>query len=101
MIARVSRRRVSRAMASERLKLGVRQVKRLVRTYRERGAAGWCRGRRGHAPNHQRAAGVGARARNVLSGGYRDFGSTLAAENLAARESLVISRETVESPIPR
>jgi len=101
LIARVSRRRVSRAMASERLKLGVRQVNRLIRTYRERGAAVPVSGTAWPCAEPPTRGGGGRPSANVLSGGYRDFGSTLAAENLAARESLVISRETVESPIPR
>ena len=43
-------RRLSQAAAAGRLRLSVRQVKRLVRRYRDEGAAGLVSRRRGHRP---------------------------------------------------
>ena len=95
LISQVCERLVSQRVAAERLGLCVRQVKRLVRSYRQRGDAGLVSGQRGRASNRQLQAGAGARVTALLSGKYRDFGPTLAAEKLAELEGVAVSRETV------
>src|SRR5260370_22054835 len=88
VLAEVAAKGVSRRRAAERLGICVRQVKRLVRAYRDGGAGGLVSRQRGRASNHQLAAGVGERARDLLGGKYRDFGPTLAAEKLAELEGM-------------
>ena len=95
LITEASVGRLSQGLVAERLGIGVRQVKRLVRAYREHGDGGLVSRQRGRGSNHQLAAGIGDRVRDLLCGKYRDFGPTLAAENLAEREGIVISRETI------
>src|SRR5216684_616204 len=74
VLAEVAAKGVSQRRAAERLGICVRQVKRLVRAYRDGGAGGLVSRQRGRASNHQLAAGVGERARDLLGGKYRDFG---------------------------
>ena len=95
LISQAAERRLSQGVVAERLGLGMRQVKRLVRAYRRAGAGGLVSRQRGRVSNHRLAAGVYARVTDFLCGKYRDFGPTLAAEKLAELEGIVVCRETV------
>ena len=95
VLAEVAAKRVSQRRAAERLGICMRQVKRLVRAYRDGGDGGLVSRQRGRASNHQLASGVCERVRDLLGDKYRDFGPTLAAEKLAELEGIAISRETV------
>jgi len=95
VIGQVASRVLRQGLAAERLGLCVRQVKRLVRAYRERGDAGLVSRRRGQTSNRRLGAGVTARVKGFLLDKYRDFGPTLAAEKLAELEGIAVSRETV------
>ena len=95
IVAQVSAGSLSQKQAAERLGLCVRQVKRLVRSHRELGDAGLVSRARGRASNHRLDAGVRERVNGLLGGKYLDFGPTLAAEKLAEREGIVVSRESV------
>ena len=86
---------LGQAVVAARLGLGVRQVKRLVRAYREQGAAGLISRQRGRASNHRLKDEVRQSVTELLGGKYGDFGPTLAAEKLAELEGIVVSRETV------
>ena len=95
LIAAVVEKRVKQREAADRLGLSARQVKRLARRYRERGAAGMASGRRG-APSN-RAFGEEARreALRLVRERYADFGPTFAAEKLSEDHGLSVSRETL------
>ncbi len=95
IVAQVAERAVSQRVAAERLGICVRQVRRLVRAYRESGDVGLLSRQRGRASNHRLGLDVCERVRDLLSGKYRDFGPTLAAEKLAEIEGIAVSRETV------
>ena len=58
VIGQVVKKRLGQREAAERLGVGVRQIKRLARRYRERGAAGLVSGHRGKRPNNAIDAGV-------------------------------------------
>ena len=83
VIGQVSSKVLRQGLAAERLGLCVRQVKRLVRAYRERGDAGLVSRQRGRASNRRLGAGATARVKGFLLDKYKDFGPTLAAEKLA------------------
>lgn len=71
--------RLSQREASERLGIGVRQVKRLMRRGRRDGDAGLVSRQRG-APSHRRMSEVlRARIGGLLQENYPDFGPTLPA----------------------
>lgn len=86
---------LSQREASERLGIGVRQVKRLVRAWRADGDGGLVSRQRGR-PSHRRM-GAALRARIVarLTEAYPDFGPTLAAEKLFERDGIRVSAEAV------
>jgi transposase len=74
--------RLTQKEAAGRLKLSVRQVKRLCRSYRENGAAGLVSKRRGQASNHRIGEAERDRVVELIKARYEGFGPTLAAEYL-------------------
>lgn len=94
-VSQVASGRLRQGVAAERLGICVRQVKRLLRAYRDRGDAGLVSLRRGRPSNRRLDAGVSARVKVLLLDKYRDFGPTLTAEKLAELEGISVSRETV------
>ena len=91
----VVERRLRQEEASARLGVSVRQVKRLAKRYRERGAAGMVSGRRRRRPNNALDAGVRQAAMSLVRERYADFGPTFAAEKLSEDHGLSVSRETL------
>jgi len=81
--------------AAERLCLGVRQVKRLLRAWRAQGDVGLVSRQRGRVSPRRMEMAKRARIEALLRGKYPDFGATLAAEKLAECEGISVSRETV------
>src|SRR5487761_2612920 len=81
--------------AAERLGVGERQLKRLVRAWKREGDAGLINRQRGREPNNALPAALRERLEGLLRAEYADFGPTLAAEKLAERDGIVVSRETV------
>ena len=79
--------------AAEQLGIGVRQIKRLARRYRERGAAGLVSGHRGKRPNNVIDAGVRREVVDLVRKRYRDFGTTFAREKLVEDHGLRLSAE--------
>jgi transposase len=87
--------RLSQQEGAERLGIGVRQFKRLVRPWQRDGAAGLVSRQRGR-PSHNRLGEEGqAGILRLLREKYEDFGPTLAAEKLLELEGIAVSRETV------
>ena len=87
--------RLKQREGAERLRIGVRQVKRLVRRLREEGAKGMRSRRQGRrAPN---AIGPEVRGEMMafLRERYEDFGPTLAHEKLSEVHGYGVSVETV------
>ena len=95
VIRRVAGRELRQDRAAELLKIGVRQVKRLVSAYRRRGDRGLVSGRRGTPSNNRLEAVVVSRIEVALCERYSDFGATFAAEKLAEHEGITVSAETV------
>lgn len=95
VIRQAAEKALSQRVASERLGIGVRQLKRLVRRWKQSGDWGLVNGQRGRASNNRLAAGTRARIAQLLRESYPDFGPTLAAEKLAERDGIVVSRETI------
>jgi transposase len=95
VMQRLSRKRMSQAEAGRILNLSVRQIKRLLHTYRQRGAAGLVSKHRGRKANNRLSEEVKKRALNLLKTKYKGFGPTLAHEKLVEREKLKLSDESV------
>jgi len=94
-IEAVRERRLTQQVAAERLGLSVRQVKRLCRAFRRRGAAGLVSRKRGRPSNRRIGRAEQRRFVQLVRRYYSDFGPTLAAEYLAERHGYRYSVETL------
>jgi transposase len=87
--------RLTQAEAGARLKLSLRQVKRLLRAYRQRGARALVSARRGRPSNRRIATAERAHFVQLVRSRYRDFGPTLACEYLHERHGFTRSVPTL------
>src|SRR5215207_382692 len=94
-LARVDRGELQVAEAASLLGLSGRQVFRLLARFRSDGAAGLASRRRGRPSNRRLPEAVREAALAIVRERYADFGPTLAAEKLAERHDLRLSRETL------
>ncbi len=81
--------------AAQVLGLTERQVWRLLKAYRLRGADGLISKKRGQPSNRRTPDDVRLAAMAIVKERYADFGPTLAAEKLREQHGLTISRETL------
>ena len=95
VMQQLSRKQMSQQEAGRILDLSTRQVKRLLRAYRAKGAAGLVSKHRGRRGNNRLLEEVLKRALDLLKTKYRGFGPTLAHEKLVEREKLKLSDESV------
>jgi transposase len=95
VMQRVARKQMSQKEAGRMLDLSTRQVKRLLRAYRQQGAAGLVSKHRGRKANNRLAEEVKRKALNLLKTKYQGFGPTLAHEKLVEKERLQLSDESV------
>lgn len=95
VMQRLSKKQMSQKEAGRILSLSERQIKRLLKAYREQGAAGLVSKHRGRKANNRLAEEVKKQALNLLKTKYRGFGPTLAHEKLVEREKLRLSDESV------
>lgn len=95
VMQQVSRKQMSQREAGRILSLSVRQIKRLRRAYRKKGAAGLVSKHRGRKANNRLSEDVKKRALNLLKTKYKGFGPTLAHEKLVEKEKLKLSDESV------
>ena len=86
---------ITSGIASLRLGVGTRQVKRLVDRFAKSGAAGLVSRQRGKPSNRQLAPGLAQRALEIIRHHYPDYGPTLAAEKLLERHAISLAAETV------
>ncbi len=80
---------------AERLGICLRQMKRLVRAFRADGDRSLVSRQRGRTSPLRVEAGVQTRIPELLRNEYQGFGPTFAAEKLAEREGVEVSRETI------
>ena len=95
VIQKAADKRMSQKEAGVILHLGVRQIKRLLKAYRKKGAAGLISKHRGRKSNNRLSAEVKKKALDALKSKYQGFGPTLAHEKLIEREKLKLSDESV------
>jgi hypothetical protein len=80
-----------------RLGLTTRQVRRLVRQYKQQGPVGLISKLRNRPSNRRLKSDVAEHAFGILRSTYADFGPTLAAEKLRERHGVDLAVETVRS----
>ncbi len=95
VIQAVAGRQLKQATAAQRLGLTVRQIKRLVRRYRQEGAPGLISRHRLRRPNNAWARPQRRAILDLVRTRYADFGPTLACEKLCSRHGYRLSRETL------
>ena len=95
VMQRLDEKRMKQKAAAEVLEICERQVKRLLRKYREQGSSGLVSQRRGKPSSHQLAEETKRKVLDLLKGKYKGFGPTLACEKLVEVEGLKISDESV------
>jgi len=88
-------KQINQAEAAVRLGISVRQVKRVLRRYREHDAQGLISKHRGRRANNALAEDVREHALVLVREHYRDFGPTLAWEKLTEKHGLKLSVETL------
>ena len=97
IVQAVVAKRMRQSEAAIRLGLSARQIKRLVRAYRQEQAAGLVSRRRGQRSNRRIADSEREEMLAVLRQHYADFGPTLAAEYLAQHHGFRRSVETLRT----
>jgi transposase len=90
----VKQKHLTQVEAAARLKVGERQVRRMLLRLRERGDHSLVHGLRGRPSNRKLAARLEQKILARLRQRYADFGPTLAAEHLA-QDGFKVSRETL------
>src|SRR5215211_1234514 len=95
VMQRLSEKRMSQKEAGAILDLSRRQIKRMLKAYRQKGAAGVVSKHRGRKGNNRLAESVKKQALNLLKTKYRGFGPTLAHEKLVEKDKLKLSDESV------
>ena len=95
VLGEVSSGRRTVASAAAVLALSARQVHRLLGRYRDQGAGGLAHRARGRPSNNRLRDELRDRALALVRERYPDFGPTLAAETLAEKHGLAVSRETL------
>lgn len=95
VIARVLAGELSQIAAAAQMQLSVRQVKRLTKAVRERGASALISKRRGQPSNRRIADTEKTRVIQLVRQHYPDFGPELAGEYLRAHHHFKASVETL------
>lgn len=95
VIGEVAAGRMRQRRAAEVLGLSCRQVKRLVRAWRSKGAAGLRSRRRGCPGNRRHADAVRTQVLQLAAERYADFGPTLLAEYLTRDHAITVGVETL------
>ena len=95
VMQKLEEKRMRQKQAAHLLGLSVRQVKRLLRAYRDHAAQGLVSKRRGRPSNNRLPEETRRQALSLLKGKYKGFGPTLACEKLVEIEELKISVESV------
>src|ERR1700687_3606123 len=95
VLSEVLARRRTEVSAAAILGLSTRQTRRLVLAYRDGGVGAMIHKARGRTSNNQLHAGTREYVVELVRSRYADFGPSLAAEVLLAKDGVEVSRETL------
>jgi transposase len=95
LIEKVIDKRLSQMMAAQHLGLTVRQIKRLVRQYKDYGAEGLVSKQRGSRSNRKYSDEKIEAIKTLVMTHYYDFGPKFAAEKLYEKHAIKVSKETL------
>ena len=95
-LKKASKKLITQGEAAAERQVSVRQVKRMLKSLRERGDRSVVHGLRGRESNRKIDDRQRQKAVKILSAEvYRGFGPTLAGEHLAKKHGIEVSRETL------
>jgi transposase len=95
ILQQVVDKQTTRDQAAQRLGLSLRQVRRLIAIYREKGAAGLVHGNRWRKPNYRVDGVVREKILTLAKGIYQDYNDSHFTEELAEKHAVQVSRSTV------
>jgi transposase len=95
VMQKLSEKRMSQKEAGAILGISERHIKRLLKAYRKKGAAGLVSKHRGRKGNHCLSVETKRKVLDLLESKYKGFGPTLAHEKLVEKENLKLSDESV------
>ena len=95
VVRQLDEARINQRQAAEQLNLSRRQIKRLLKAYRQSGPEGLISKQRDRPSHHQLDLQTKQRTLELLHTRYADFGPTLAHEKLTEVHHLLLGRETV------
>jgi len=95
VMQQVAEQKMTGLEASHHLDLTVRQVRRLVARYRNKGAAGLIHGNRGRAAHNRIEAGLQVKIQGLAQEEYKDYNDSHFTEELVERYGVQVSRSTV------
>src|ERR1700712_4355822 len=95
VLSEVLAKRRTEVSAAAILGLSTRQTRRLVVAYRDCGGGAMIHKARGRTSNNQLISGIREYVIELVRSRYADFGPSLAAEVLLAKDGVKVSRETL------
>jgi transposase len=95
IIQRIIDKKITQVIASEQLGLTVRQIRRLVKQYKQYGAQGLISRQRGQPSNRTYTAEKIVLIKKLIETHYYDFGPKFASEKLLEQHGLKVSKETL------
>lgn len=95
VIRKVVDKHLTQAIAARQVGVTVRQIKRLVKKYRDYGAEGLISKQRGQVSNHKYTADKIEAIKKLVGKHYYDFGPKFAAEKLDEQHGIKVSKETL------
>jgi len=97
VLQRVSDGRLSVKAAADLMGMSRRQATRLLKAYRDVGAAGLISKKRGTPSNRRYSDGFRDYVLEIIRTNYHDFGPTFAAEKLTELHEITVSKETLRN----
>lgn len=95
VVQKIMDKRLTQALGAQQLGLSIRQVKRLVRKYKQHGTEGLVSKQRGQVSNNKFSDKKIEDIKKLVSVHYYDFGPKFAAEKLIEKHGIKVSKETL------
>ena len=95
VIKQVQEKQIKQKTGAKLLEISNRQLRRLLRSYKEKGADGIISKKRGKQSNHRHSDVTKEKIKKIIGESYSDFGPTFASEKLASCHDTLINKETV------
>jgi transposase len=95
VVQKIVEKHITQMLAAKQLGLTVRQVKRLVKKYKQNGVEGLVSKQRGQISNHKYTDEKIEVIKQLVATHYYDFGPKFAAEKLSEKHGINVSKETL------